>query len=136
MEKGEFCTDCPAWSLPVARPAVVQLAGEGECWLLLDEGTPVHIAALFRDPGISDTRPVEVVLDLHLGQDGRVKAGRRCWVDKFLIALQGLPAGITVALDNGVRCPTPIKGGFEVYKDRAKHCHGLNGNRISYRVGK
>ena len=131
MEKGEFCTACPAWSLPLARPAVVQLAGDGETWMLLDKGTPVHIAALFRDPGIADERPVEAVLDLHLGQDGCLKAGRRCWVDKFLRALQGLPAGITVALDNGVRCPTPRKEGFEVYKDRAKHCHGRSEQWLS-----
>jgi len=124
MEKDEFCKECSAWSLPVARPAVVQLADDGETWMLLDEGTPIHIAALFRDPGIADERPVEVVLDLHLGQDGRPKAGRRCWVDKFLGALQGLPAGITVALDNGVRCPNPTKAGFKVYKERAKYCHG------------
>lgn len=123
MEKGEPCSECPAWSLPVACPAVVQLAGDGESWMLLEEGTPVHIAALFRDPGIADERPVKVVLDLYLGQDGHLKAGRRCWVDKFLGALRGLPAGITVALDNGVRCPTPTKEGFEVYKERAEHCH-------------
>ncbi len=124
MEKGEPCSECPARSLPIARPAVVQLAGDGETWMLLDEGTPVHIAALFRDPGITDERPVEVVLDLHRGPDGHLKAGRHCWVDKFLEALRGLPVGITVALDNGVRCPTPTNEGFEVYKERAKHCHG------------
>jgi hypothetical protein len=124
MEKDESCTECSAWSLPIARPAVVQLADDGETWMLLGEDTPVHIAVLFRDPGIADERRVEVVLDLHLGQDGRLRAGRRCWVDKFLGALQGLPAGIVVALDNGVRCPTPTKEDFEVYKERAKHCHG------------
>jgi hypothetical protein len=131
MEKGEFCTECPAWSLPAVCPAVVQLAGDGETWMLVDEGTPVHIAALFRDPGIADERPVKVVLDLHLGQDGRLEAGRRCWVGEFLGALQGLPVGITVALDNGVRCPTPTKEGFEVYKKRAKHCHGRSGQWFS-----
>lgn len=124
MEKGESCSECPARSLPVARPAVVQLTGAGETWMLLEEGTPVHIAALFRDPGIADERLVKVVLDLHLGRNGHLKAGRRCWVDKFLEALRGLPVGITVALDNGVRCPTPTNEGFQAYKERAKHCHG------------
>ena len=85
--------------------------------MLADEGTPVHIAALFRDPGIRDERPVEVVLDLRLGEDRCLKAGENCWVSSFLEALQGLPAGLAVALDNGVRCPTPTAVGLEVYKD-------------------
>lgn len=123
MEKGEYCTECSAWALPATRPAVVQLEPDGKSWMLVDEGTPVHIAALFRDPGIRDKRPVEVVLDLHLGEDRCLRAGENCWVGRFLRALQGLPAGIIVALDNGVRCPTPTKVGPEVYKERAKHCH-------------
>jgi hypothetical protein len=103
---------------------VVRLAGDGETWNLVDGITPVHLAAFFRDPGIDNERPVEVVLDLHLGKDGHLRAGSRCWVRRFLQALQGLPPGITVALDNGVRCRTPQKEYcFMVYQERAKHCH-------------
>ena len=39
-----------------------------EPWMLVDKGAPVHIAALFSDPGIVDKRHVRVVLDLRLGQ--------------------------------------------------------------------
>ena len=118
------CAGCPASIARVARPAMVQLADDGQTWSFVDEGAPVHLAALFRDPGIVAKRTVEVVLDLRLGQDGRLQAGKHCWMDRFLQALQGLPPGITVALDNGVRCPTPTKKhGFKVYQERAKHCH-------------
>lgn len=131
MDKDESCIDCSAWSLSAAHPAIVQLADDGKTWGLLPGGTQVHVAALFRDPEVNDKRSVEVVLDLHLGQDGRLKAGKNCWVNKFLEALRGLPPGFTVALDNGVRCPTATKKGFEVYKERAEHCHDQSGRWFS-----
>ena len=123
VTKDQFCRECSAWSLPVAYPAIVQLTEDSQNWKYREKGTSVHIAALFRDPGISDRRTVEVVLDLHCGRDGYLYAGKRCWVGNFLEELQGLPAGITVALDNGVRCPTPTKEGYAVYNERARQCH-------------
>ena len=121
--KGQFCRECSAYSLQVTYPAIVQLAVDGKNWIYREKGTPVHLAALFRDPGIVDNRPVKTVLDLHCGQDGYLYAGKHCWVGKFLEALQGLPVGITVALDNGVRCPTPARDGYTIYSEHVRHCH-------------
>lgn len=122
VTRDQFCRECSAWSLPVAHPAIVQLTEDSQNWRCREKGTPVHIAALFRDPGIAAKRPVKVVLDLHC-RDGHLYAGENCWVRAFLEALRGLPAGITVALDNGVRCPTPTKEGYAVFWERARHCH-------------
>jgi hypothetical protein len=119
------CSDCPVQEAKIAASAViVQLQDDGITWKLQTKGTPVHLAALFRDPEIGDkSRVVSTVLDLRTGPQGKLATGKNCWVDKFLDALPGLPIGLTVALDNGVRCPCGTANGFEPYFERAKCCH-------------
>jgi len=108
--------------MPAAKPAIVRLEKSPSSWSLQPEGTPTHLAALFRDPGIANERIVSVVLDRASGPDGILKAGSDCWVRGFLKELSGLPRGLTVALDNGVRCPCPRKLGFHVYYGRVACC--------------
>jgi hypothetical protein len=115
------CSQCPVQtSALAARPAVVRLDTDGKTWTGLSEQTPVHLVALFRDPAIVDSRIVSVVLDLSSRPDGSLSAGRACWVEPFLKALSGLPPGLTVALDNGVRCPYPQQAGN--YAARVRLC--------------
>src|SRR5258708_4271192 len=115
------CPTCPvARSSFAAASAIVQLSADGATWKLQRMSAPVHLVALFRDPAIRDGRPVPTVLDLLTRRDGSLKAGRSCWVRPFLEALRGLPAGITIALDNGVRCPCSITLGTEVYQKRVR----------------
>jgi hypothetical protein len=117
------CAQCPVQaSVLAAAPAIVRLDLDGKTWMMLPEGTSVHLIALFRDPGISDNRAVPVVLDLWLRGDGSLAAGRNCWVEPFLKALDGLPSGLMVALDNGARCPYHRQVGS--YGDRARLCVG------------
>src|SRR6266498_4955796 len=117
------CAQCPVQaSVLAAAPAIVRLDSGSKTWMTLPEGTSVHLVALFRDPGISDNRTVPIVLDLWLRADGSLAAGRNCWVEPFLKALDGLPSGLTAALDNGVRCPHPQIAGS--YADRARLCVG------------
>jgi len=99
--------------------------------MLIEEKSPVHLVAFFRDPGIVDNRCVEVVLDLHVGEDNTLRAGRNCWVKHFLETLHGLPSGITVAVDNGVRCPTPQRCGLNVYNERSQYCNSITKKWIS-----
>ena len=51
---------------------------------------------------------------------GPVQPGANRWVQPFLNALSGLPEGLKVGLDNGVRCPFPKTEGS--YSDRAVLC--------------
>jgi hypothetical protein len=125
MDVNYACSNCPVQATKkAARPAIVQLQDDGTKWVLRKPGTPVHLAVLFRDPEVrSQQRVVKTVLDLRISQQGNLIAGKNCWVDKFLEVLAGLPVGLTVALDNGVRCPCGTKRGFETYFERARYCH-------------
>jgi hypothetical protein len=119
-----LCRGCPAGAPEeAASSAIVRREGSWNVWTRQPPGTAVHLAALFRDPGIADGRPVKTVLDLRIGPNGELGAGKHCWVQAFLEALSGLPQGLTVALDNGVRCPTPKQAGSDAYYDRAAYCH-------------
>lgn len=120
-----LCDKCPVGSSArAARPAIVQLGHDGNWRLIADDCTVVHLVALFRDPGIVDSRVVERVLDLRVRPDGGLSAGKKgCWVRQFLKALSGIPVGLTVALDNGVRCPCRTDEGYHGYKKRAEYCH-------------
>lgn len=55
------CEGCSARD--ATWPAIVEKVSATE-WKLAPDGDPVHLAALFRDPGISDDRHVPVVLDI------------------------------------------------------------------------
>ena len=115
------CEGCSARD--ATWPAIVEKVSGTE-WKLAPDGNTVHLAALFRDPGISDDRHVPVVLDIR--PDTRpLRAGRDCWLGPFLEALRELPEGIRVALDNGVRCRRPIRGDEQRtdYEARARRCH-------------
>jgi len=116
------CPSCPA-AAPAATSAIVRLEPDAATWTLQPEGTPVHLLALFRDPAIVDGRAVQTVLDLRVRGDGRLIAGQRCWVGTFLRALEGIPPGITIALDNGVRCPCAKAEGPLEFRRRAACCH-------------
>lgn len=113
------CATCDG---PIVEPAVVRLESHGKWSLVKPPVLTVHLVALFRDPCIRRRRGVKVVLDLH-ESDGHLIAGRRCWVRKFVDALCGLPSGLIVALDNGVRCDCPTKLGIAEYQRRAVACH-------------
>lgn len=103
-------------------PAIVRLEANGSGWASGSTDSRVHLVALFRDPGIVDVRSVSVVLDINtIG--GRLVTGQRCWVRQFLRALPDLSVGLTVALDNGVRCPCPKNMGVSEYAKRAAYCH-------------
>ncbi len=118
------CSACPvAATLPAAESAIVRLSQDSKSWIYQPAGSPVHLVALFRDPAIRDGRPVATVLDLVAGPGGVLTAGRSCWLRQFLDVLPGLPAGITIAIDNGVRCPCATTLGAEVYRERAAACH-------------
>ena len=124
------CDACPiAASSSAAAPAIVQLAEDGVTWKLLAEAAPVHLVALFRDPAVEQGRVVPMVLDLAQRPDGRLTAGRSCWVQQFLKALGKFPAGITISLDNGVRCPCGVQMGESVYRARALVCHSKTRER-------
>lgn len=96
-----------------ASAATVVYDGNG-IWHLVPEGSPVHLVALFRDPGIEDNREVQTVLDLH-EVDGRLRAGKSCWLDRMVEALYDLPVGISLALHNGVDIPCPKPDGMSRY---------------------
>ena len=99
---------CPGCDGPwAAAPAGVRLREQGQ-WIRVPDDTPVHAALLFRDPGIRSGRRISTVLDLR-EQHGELIAGYACWVGSWLDALGELPTGLTVALDNGVRCPCPTE---------------------------
>lgn len=118
------CCECPVQSIQLAaKPAIVRLSKDGRTWLWQESNVSVHLVALFRDPGIKDGRTVEYVLDLRSKQDNSVQAGINCWVKNFLNEMPGLPPGLTVALDNGVRCRCPVSLGPNVYEQRASFCH-------------
>lgn len=118
------CVNCPVMGRDsAAGPAIVRLSGDGASWSLQPSGTPVHLAVLFRDPAIRDGRSVPTVLDLRLRSNESLVTGRSCWARQFLSSLPGLPLGITIALDNGVRCPCPRKLKFAEYHQRASKCH-------------
>ena len=103
------CDGCPGGKAAVvAEPASVEYTGKVLAWKFLPSDAPVHLAALFRDPGIQDTRGVSTVLDLWRTDNGDVRAGERCWLKPILRTLEDLPGGLRLALDNGVRCPCPI----------------------------
>lgn len=104
-------------------PAIVEKVSATE-WRLVPGGNPVHLAALFRDPGIRDDRVVPFVLDIRPGTRP-LRAGQECWVRPFLEALRRLPEGVRIALDNGVRCRRPIRGDENRtdYEVRARRCH-------------
>ena len=124
MQNPYACPTCPdRASLLAAEPATVRLHTNGTTWTKQSAQTPVHLVAIFREPGISNNRIVSTVLDLWVQQDGSsLAAGRRCWIKPLLKALSGLPPGLTVALDNGVRCPCPQHTGG--YHERINHCVG------------
>lgn len=102
MELNGSCPTCPVrTALPAAQPAIVRLSADGSTWIALTGNLPVHLIALFREPGIKDGRVVPTVLDLRTREDGSLAAGQRCWVRPFLEALRGLPPGLTVAWITG-----------------------------------
>src|SRR5271154_5005244 len=117
------CDGCPAGTTVVAAaPAAVECAGDVLTWTSIPPNEPVHLVALFRDPGIKDNnRSIQTVLDLQ-HKDGHVRAGSNCWVGRLLRSLGALPRGLRVALDNGVRCPCPKTAGYIEYRDRVIHC--------------
>ncbi len=118
------CSSCSVAEIsPAAAPAIVQLSIDGTAWTLQPGTVPVHLLALFRDPAIQQGRSVPVVLDLSVREDGRLTAGRACWVRTFLDALGAFPGGMTIAIDNGVRCPCAIQLGESTYRSRAQACH-------------
>ncbi len=115
------CAQCPAASRTLAaKPVAVELQADGTTWRRLPEDCRVHLLALFRDPGIVDSRTVSEVLDLHETSEGSLRAGAKCWVKPFLEALPNLRPGLKVGLDNGVRCPYPKVAGE--YGERAGLC--------------
>lgn len=120
------CDGCPAGKADVvAQPASVECSGNVLTWRFVSPDAPVHLAALFRDPGIQDTRSVSTVLDLCPTENGHVRAGRQCWLGPMLRSLDDLPRGLRLALDNGVRCPCPTRTCR--YSERVTHC--LNATR-------
>lgn len=77
-------------------------------------------------PGVVDNQRFERVLDLRVTADGPVTAGAQCRVAPFLDALAGLPPGLTVALQNGVRFACPKAPGIAEYLARASRYHVEN----------
>jgi len=117
------CDSCPAGTTALtASPAAVECVGDVLTWAFVSPDQPVHLVALFRDPGIRDKRSVPTVLDLRNENDGHVRAGTNCWVGPMLRSLGNLPRGLRVALDNGVRCPCPRTAGCSEYRERVTHC--------------
>jgi hypothetical protein len=113
------CDACPeqygATPAQAAAPTAVEFTGDVLKWTFVPQEEPVHLVALFRDPGIEAERNVETVLDLRKDKNGYVRAGTNCWVRPLLRALGILPAGLRIALDNGVRCPCPKRAGCSKY---------------------
>jgi len=120
-----ICGQCPCSdscnSASSTRSAVVRKVG-ATSWTLLPDDSPVHLAALFRDPGIRDDRDVPLVLDLR-PESNPLRAGERCWVRRFVALMEALPNGIQIALDNGVRCRCPQSQGYQEYEKRVLNCH-------------
>lgn len=110
------CTGCPA-AYAVAS-ATVRHDGNG-LWRRVPDETPAHLVALFRDPQIQAGRRIEVVLDL-APDTAPCRLPR--WLGPFLHALARLPVGLTVVLDNGVRCPCGKAMGRSTYFARASLC--------------
>src|SRR5690606_18750870 len=104
--------------MKATRPLNVLYTGN-RCWVALKDGQPVHLIALFREPGIAKTRRIEHVLDIHQ-EDGVLRAGKNCWVSKILQCLADLPSGLGIALHNGVDVPLPKKRGFDAFRAKAK----------------
>lgn len=122
------CDRCPAGRVPGA--VVAQHQGDGQ-WRLARNPPRVHLVALFRDPEIRDGRNVESVLDLwHV--DGTLRHGRFCWTRAFVMALRSLPAGLTVALENGVRCPWGTARDPDGFARRVERCHA---SRLAWIAG-
>lgn len=92
------CEGCPARKVDVvAEPASVECSGNVLTWRFVSPDAPVHLAALFRDPGIQHTRSVSTVLDLCPTDNGHVRAGRQCWLGPVLRSLDDLPRGLRLA---------------------------------------
>ena len=122
--ENKYCKDCQ--SKDIARSVIAEYLGNGN-WKYAPKDCTVDLAALFRDPEISSGRKIDVVLDLQ-EVGGRLRNKTNCWMKKFVDSLDNLPIGITVVIDNGVRCPCSTKRGFNEYLKRAKNCfeHTVN----------
>lgn len=112
------CPRCPVTGF--ARPVTVVHRSCGS-WAEAGPDRRVDLVALFRDPGISKKRHVETVLDI-VFRGGRARNRTHCWTLEFVQALECLPLGLTVALENGVRCPCPRRNGIDEYRRRLKKC--------------
>ncbi|MCZ6690218.1 MAG: hypothetical protein O7H41_11480 [Planctomycetota bacterium] len=117
MDKG--CPGCPV--VGFARPAILTHRDRGN-WVEAAFDAEVNLVALFRDPGIHRKRHVQNVLDLVFSDDRGVRNQTHCWTDRFVQALGGLPGGLTVALENGVRCACPKHLGLDAYRHRLERC--------------
>jgi hypothetical protein len=115
------CENCPDVRTAVTAAPIAVLRDDGILkWTAVSLDEPVHLVALFRDPGIRDNRVVPTVLDLRVDQSGFLVSGANCWIGHWLRSFGELPQGLRVALDNGVRCPWPKDSG--AYEERAIYC--------------
>ncbi|HEX3035884.1 MAG TPA: hypothetical protein VHT73_12285 [Thermodesulfobacteriota bacterium] len=102
-------------------PITIQHQGNG-IWIKAPSETPIHLAALFRKPEIRSGRIVNTVLDLAC-VNGQLRHPKVCWTRMFVQILRDLPSGLTVALDNGVRCPFGTSRKIKEFNRRAELCH-------------
>jgi hypothetical protein len=106
----------------VTKSLVLEYKGNKK-WNVSDNYKKVDIVALFRDPKIKDDRPVEYVLDIKI-KNGKLTAGKNCWVKDFVDDVIALRINTTVAIENGVNIPCPKENKFEKYFELLRNNYG------------